>query len=140
MLTAFLLLAFQGSPVPSDVTLCGQGQALLVPKDGSGHMQIIYSVPADNRVRLRLEMKGNKARGAWRWDGARQHGSPTWKGETPWFRRTGETIKGTHYKVHDFADGKPKGICSGREGPNLFCLWVGFWDKETKACDGIEDP
>jgi hypothetical protein len=140
MLTSLLLLVVQGSPAPADVTLCGQGMALLVDRDGSGHMLTVYSDPKDNHVRLLLEMKGKKARGTWRWDAARQHGSPTWKGTTPWFRRAGETIKGTHYEVRDFADGKPKGICSGTAGPNLFCLWVGFWDKETKACDVLQEP
>jgi len=46
----------------------------------------------------------------------------------------------THYKVENFPDGKPKGICSGTGGPNQFCIWVGFWDKDTKACDGIDAP
>jgi len=43
-------------------------------------------------------------------------------------------------RVENFRDGKPKGICSGAGGPNLFCIWVGFWDKDTRACDGINAP
>jgi len=140
MLTVLFLLAAQSSPQPADVALCGQAMALLVPRDGSGWMRTIYSSPNDNKVRLLLEMKGKKARGTWRWDAARQHGSPTWKGATPWFNRSGETINGTRYRVDDFTKGKPKGICSGSGGPNLFCIWVGSWDRDTKSCDGLHEP
>jgi len=139
MLIALFLLAAQPPP-PPDLTQCGQAMALLVPRDGSGNLRTIYSQPGENRVRLLLETKDRKARGTWRWEAARKHGSPTWKGATPWFRPSGETIKGTHYKVESFEDGKPKGICSVTTGPNQFCIWVGFWDKDTKACEGIDAP